>query len=79
MSKEHVAADQLRTLRLVRRCLRYGCCVLQLLRWNSFLLTHPGFCGAVCCLRGAGDDAMLGKETELQERLATANAFARHH
>ena len=73
MSKEHVA-DQLRTLRLVRRCLRYGCCVLQLLR-----LTRPGFCGGVCCLRGAGDDAMLGKETELQERLATANAFARHH
>ena len=55
-----------------------GCCVLQLLRWNS-LLTRPGFCGGVCCLRGAGDDAMLGKETELQERLATANAFARHH
>ena len=77
MSKEHVA-DQLRTPRLVKRGLRYGCCVLQLLRWDS-LLNHPGFCGGVCCLRGAGDDAMLGKETELQERLATANAFARHH
>ena len=77
MSKEHVA-DQLRTPRLVRRGLRCGCCVLQLLRWNS-LLTRPGFCGGVCCLRGAGDDAMLGKETELQETLATANAFARHH